>query len=138
DIYNNLGNVLRETGQLREAITAYQKALEINPNLHHTRVHLVHQKQHACDWTGLDEDIHKIRQMVNEIPEAQVSPFAFLAMPGTTAKEQKRCADQWVRNRITPIVQNRQFYDFERDPKRAKLRIGYISSDFRLYPLAFL
>jgi len=138
DIYNNLGNVLRETGQLKEAIDAYQKALEINPSLHHARVHLVHQKQHVCDWAGLDEEIQKIRHMVNDIPAAQVSPFAFLAMPGTSADEQKHCADQWVRNRIAPLMQNRQPYEFKRDAEDCKLRIGYISSDFRLHPLAFL
>lgn len=138
DIFNNLGNVLRETGQLREAIAAYQKALEINPDLHHARVHLVHQKQHACDWTGLEEEIQKVRQMVNKASEAQVSPFAFLAMPGTRAEEQKRCADQWVRNRIAQITQNSQPYDFERNAAHKKLRIGYLSSDFRLHPLAFL
>jgi len=138
DTYNNLGNVLRETGQLTEAIDAYQKALEINPNLYHARVHLVHQKQHICDWAGLDEEIQKIRHMVNDIPAAQVSPFAFLAMPDTSADEQKRCADQWVRNRIAPLVQNRQPYVFKRDAEDSKLRIGYISSDFRLHPLAFL
>lgn len=138
DIYNNLGNVLRETGKLREAIAAYQQALEINPDLHHARVHSVHQKQHACDWAGLEEEIHKIRQMVNDIPQAQVSPFAYLAMPGTSAEEQKRCADQWVRNRIAPIIQNNQRYPFKHNTTHTKLRIGYLSSDFRLHPLAFL
>lgn len=143
DTYNNLGNVLRETGQLNEAISAYQQALRINPDLHHARVHLVHQKQHACDWAGLTEEIEKIRQMVREIPEAQVSPFAFLAMPGTSAKEQKRCADHWVQNRIAPLLQNQLLenqkpFSFEKSNPSKKLRIGYLSSDFRLHPLAFL
>lgn len=143
DTYNNLGNVLRETGQLNEAIAAYQQALRINPDLHHARVHLVHQKQHACDWAGLTEEIEKIRQMVREIPEAQVSPFAFLAMPGTSPKEQKRCADHWVQNRIAPLlrdqlIENQKPFSFEKSNPSKKLSIGYLSSDFRLHPLAFL
>lgn len=138
DVYNNLGNVLRETGKLREAIAAYQTALHMNPKLFHARVHLVHQKQHACDWMNLDKDISEIRRWVTEVPEAQISPFAFLAMPGTTAEEQKRCADNWVRNRFSQLIETHKTYAFTANAAHKKLRIGYISSDFRLHPLAFL
>ncbi len=138
DVYNNLGNVLRETGRLKEAIAAYQTALHINPKLHHARVHLVHQKQHACDWAGLEKDILEIRRLVTEVPDAQVSPFAFLAMPGTTPQEQKQCADNWVKNRFSQLAESRKAYEFVANTAHEKLRIGYISSDFRLHPLAFL
>ncbi len=138
DVHNNLGNVLRETGQLQEAIAAYRTALALNPALHHARVHLVHQMQHACDWAGLDDEIGRIRQWVKTVPQAQVSPFAFLAMPGTTAAEQKQCASHWVENRIAPLLPQRLPADFSRNLQHKKLRVGYLSSDFRLHPLAFL
>lgn len=140
DVCNNLGNVLRETGRLNEAIAAYRQALQLNPQLHHARVHLVHQKQHACDWAGLENDVAVIRQWVNSVPEAQISPFAFLAMPGTTAQEQRRCADNWVNNRYAPLFEAAQTAKsgFNLKPGQRKLRIGYLSSDFRLHPLAFL
>lgn len=138
DVHNNLGNVLRETGQLQEAIAAYRTALELNPALHHARVHLVHQMQHACDWAGLDDEIAQIRTWVNNVPQAQVSPFAFLAMPGSNAAEQKQCASHWAANRIAPLLPHRLPADFSRNLQHKKLRIGYLSSDFRLHPLAFL
>ncbi|HEY8353469.1 MAG TPA: tetratricopeptide repeat protein [Methylophilaceae bacterium] len=138
DVHNNLGNVLRETGQLEAAIDAYRQALQLNPKLYHARVHLVHQKQHACDWDGLEQDISIIRQWVESVPEAQISPFAFLSMPDTTAQEQKRCADNWVGNRLAGLFQSAGRNEFNADPKHEKLRIGYLSSDFRLHPLAFL
>jgi predicted O-linked N-acetylglucosamine transferase (SPINDLY family) len=138
DVYNNLGNVLRETGQLKEAVTAYQQALQLNPQLYHTRVHLVHQKQHFCEWTGLEQEVTMIRDWVKTVPQAQISPFAFLAMPGTTADEQRICADNWVSNRFAQLFANAQSADFSANRKHRKLRIGYLSSDFRLHPLAFL
>ncbi|NOU26168.1 MAG: tetratricopeptide repeat protein, partial [Methylotenera sp.] len=70
DTYNNLGNVQRELGQLDLAITSYQKALDLNPKLYHARVHLVHQKQHICDWQGLEQDIAEIRDWVKNVPQA--------------------------------------------------------------------
>jgi predicted O-linked N-acetylglucosamine transferase (SPINDLY family) len=138
DAYNNLGNVLRELGDLQGAISAYQTALELNPRLYHAKVHLAHQKQHACDWQGLDKDINEIRQWVHHQPEAQISPFAFLAMPGTTAEEQKTCANHWLKNRYTTAFEQGKALAFKHKYSHQKLRIGYLSGDFRLHPLAFL
>ncbi|OIR12416.1 TPR repeat-containing protein YrrB [mine drainage metagenome] len=146
DAYNNLGNVQRELGHLDLAIECYTKALTINPHLYHAKVHLVHQKQHVCDWRGLNDDITEIRNWVNTIPEAQVSPFAFLAMPTTTAEEQKKCADNWVNNRYSELFAISKQLDFNASRNQSsqdkdftrKIKIGYLSADFRLHPLAFL
>lgn len=139
DTYNNLGNVQRELGQLDKAIASYQTALQINPILHHALVHLVHQKQHMCDWSGLDAQIAKIRDLVKNDPNAQISPFAFLAMPGTTAAEQKQCASNWVQNCYSTLPATRSSLGFgnARKPNK-KINVGYLSADFRLHPLAFL
>ncbi|BCM25149.1 O-linked N-acetylglucosamine transferase, SPINDLY family protein [Methyloradius palustris] len=138
DIHNNLGNVLRELGQLDAAIASYQTAFSLNPTLYHAKVHLVHQKQHICDWQGLDDDIKQIRHWVNIQPTAQISPFAFLSMPGSTPGEQKLCADQWAANRLTPMLKLKESLNFKHTHTGDKLRIGYLSADFRLHPLASL
>lgn len=140
DIYNNLGNVQRELGQLDLAIASYQKALALNPQLYHAKVHLVHQKQHICDWNNLDNEIAEIRDWVKTKPQAQISPFAFLAMPSTTAEEQKLCANNWVQNRYASLIEFGKQLNFSRPPYNAgrKIKIGYMSADFRLHPLAFL
>jgi protein O-GlcNAc transferase len=140
DIYNNLGNVQRELGQLDLAVTSYQKALNLNPNLYHAKVHLVHQKQHICDWQGLEADILSIRNWVKSIPEAQISPFAFLAMPTTTTEEQRLCANNWVNNRYDALIKQAKTLNIKHNlpRKNQKIKIGYLSADFRLHPLAFL
>lgn len=146
DSFNNLGNVQRELGQLDLAIASYQQALVINPQLYHAQVHLVHQKQHICDWRDLAADIAQIRHWVQTVPTAQVSPFAFLAMPGTSAAEQKMCADNWVNNRYgaLQVVGKQLNYAAMATPAAVpstdhkKISIGYLSADFRLHPLAFL
>lgn len=138
DIHNNLGNVQRELGQLDSAIASYEQALSLNPQLHHAKVHWVHQKQHMCDWDGLNTAIEEIRGWVHSKPEAQISPFAFLAMPGSTAAEQKQCADNWVRNRYAAAMAQGSQMGFQYQRSSRKIRIGYMSADFRLHPLAFL
>jgi protein O-GlcNAc transferase len=141
DIHNNLGNVQRELGYLDEAIKSYETALTLNPHLHHALVHLVHQKQHVCDWTNLNQHIQIIRSWVKDIPVAQISPFAFLAMPSTTAIEQQQCASNWVTQRYcaylnAPLRIVNQ--SVTQNTANKKLKIGYLSADFRLHPLAFL
>ena len=159
DAHNNLGNVQRELGKLDAAITSYERALKLNPNLHHASAHLVHQKQHVCDWAGLNSkvlgaQIIEIRRLVREDPSAQISPFAFLALPGATAAEQKQCASNWANNlfgnminsanvnnvpasRMDIGLQSMPNKDIRQKPKE-KINIGYLSADFRLHPLAFL
>jgi len=139
DTHNNLGNVLREMGKLDEAIACYREALRLNPKLHHARAHLLHQRQHICDWDGLDEEIAEIRRVVAQEPQAQVSPFAFLALPGTTAAEQRQCAENWVASRYKSMMEQglRLNYQHARQAK-PKLKIGYLSADFRRHPLAAL
>lgn len=138
DAYNNLGNVQRELGDLASSIASYQKALALNPHLYHAKVHLVHQKQHICDWKDLEKDISEIRFWVSNRPEAQISPFAFLSMPKTTAQEQKQCAKNWLKNRYKASFEQGVALAFTHKTHHQKLRIGYLSADFRLHPLASL
>ena len=138
DAYNNLGNVQRELGELQAAMDSYQNALRLNPTLYHAKVHLVHQKQHACDWDGLETDIETIRNWVQNQDQAQISPFAFLAMPNTKALEQKQCANNWLKNRYQSAFSQGSALNFQYAKSHQKLRIGYLSADFRLHPLASL
>ena len=137
EIHNNLGNVFRSQGKLSEAIDCYKNALSLEPNLYHAKVHLIHQKQHICDWEGLDEQISEIRTWVNEKKPAQISPFAFLAMPGSTPQEQLQCANLWLENRYNSLLVHPKMFIHQK-LKKDKLRIGYLSADFRLHPLASL
>lgn len=139
DAHNNLGNALRELGQLPEAIACYQRALALKPDLYHARVHLIHQQQHAADWRGLEQQIDEVRGWLHSAPTAQISPFAFLAMPGTTAAEQRLCAERWLENRyasLTAQASELAFTHIRHENKR--LRVGYLSADFRRHPLAAL
>lgn len=143
DTHNNLGNVQRELGQLDKAILSYETALKLNPNLHHALAHWVHQKQHVCDWHGLDIKINQLRDLVKTEPRAQISPFAFLAMPNTSMQEQKQCATNYANNAFTPLLDLRKTLNFQhqrlfKNQAKTKLKIGYLSADFRLHPLAFL
>lgn len=140
DAYNNMGNALRDLGQLDEAIACYQQALAIQPTMHHALTHLIHQKQHICDWHGLDVDIARLRQVLQSDPQAQIAPFALLAMPNTTAEEQLKCASQWAQQQYGNLqsLSNRSSRAQQTNANKSKIKLAYLSADFRLHPLAFL
>ncbi|HEY0562406.1 MAG TPA: tetratricopeptide repeat protein [Methylophilus sp.] len=139
DTHNNLGNVLRELGQLDEAIACYEQALTLNPQLHHALAHLIHQQQHICDWKNLNNRINQLRAILKQDSKAQIAPFAFLAMPGTTAEEQLHCASQWAQQQFGLLAQSAvQFAHHAPKGAQDKIKIAYLSADFRLHPLAFL
>ena len=133
DLWNNNGNSERKLGYLDKALISYQNALKIKPDLHHALAHLTHQKQHMCDWYDIDKYFQKIRSIVNTHAEALISPFAFVANPLSTPQDQLICANQWTQNHFKA-----QPFKKEKWIQKNRIRIGYLSSDFKLHPLYFL
>lgn len=138
DAYNNMGNALRDLGRLDEAIACYHQALAIAPNMHHALTHLIHQKQHICDWDGLDADISRLRHVLHHDSQAQIAPFALLAMPNTTAEEQLKCANQWATQQYGHLRALPKPASHASQANKPKIKLAYLSADFRLHPLAFL
>jgi predicted O-linked N-acetylglucosamine transferase (SPINDLY family) len=139
DTHNNLGNALRELGRLEEAIACYRKALVIAPDMHHAKAHLLHQCQHACDWHDIETLSAEVRTLVRDEPEAQIPPFALLAVQGATEAEQRQCAEQWSKTQYGKYAEAaaKLGFKFKREPKN-KLRIGYLSADFHEHATAYL
>jgi len=133
DLWNNNGNSERKLGYLDKAVKSYQNALKIKPDLFHALVHLTHQKQHMCDWYEIDQYLQKICSIVQTNAEALISPFAFIANPLSSPQDQLTCATQWTQNHFKDRVFTKGKWK-----RKNKVRIGYLSSDFKLHPLYFL
>ena len=133
DLWNNMGNVERELGYLDKAVASYKRALDINPDLFHAYLHLTHQKQHMCDWQEINQFFQKICSVVNTNPDALISPFAFVSNPFSSSEEQLICSNRWTQNHFKS-----QSFKKTKANKKNKIRIGYLSSDFKLHPLYFL
>jgi predicted O-linked N-acetylglucosamine transferase (SPINDLY family) len=133
DLWNNNGNSERKLGYLDKAVKSYQNALKIKPDLFHALVHLTHQKQHMCDWYEIDQYLQKICSIVQTNAEALISPFAFIANPLSSPQDQLSCATQWTQNHFKDRVFTKGKWK-----RKNKVRIGYLSSDFKLHPLYFL
>lgn len=132
DTYNNLGNAYRRLGKNKDAIKFYKKALEINPELIHSKVELTHLMQHICEWENIDIFFDEIKNHIANKPKGKISPFTVLSMPNLNNKDHLRVATTWSEQiKIKPLSKINT-------PIKDKLTIGYLSADFRKHPLYYL
>ena len=134
--YNNLGYALSQVSQLSEAINACEEALKINPELVAAWVN----KGYALNNQGCVKEAGEcFREVVKLEPNYYVGHSNLLYSlnydsthtPETIANAHRQWGEDFAAN-ITPP----KTYQNVRDPNR-KLRIGYVSPDFRQHSVAY-
>jgi protein O-GlcNAc transferase len=132
EAYRNRGNVFSGLKRYDEAFAAYDKVLVLKPNLPGAEGHRLYAKMHLCDWTDLDaESAHLIASL--RAGHANTQPFILLAVPSSAAV-QLRCAELWVASHFPaqkPVWQGERY-------RHDRIRVAYLSADFRQHPASFL
>ena len=145
DALFNLALIDEGRGNENEAIAGFRRVIALDPRHHGAQLRLAHMLQMRCEWRGLDAMILNVRQAVHQNfstrQEDFLSAFAFLGLPGATAAEQKLCAQRYARLEFQPpsldAFRASLGFDFNR-PRGDRIRIGYLSADFRRHPVAQL
>jgi len=109
------------------AIAEYEAALEVRPDFPEALVGLACARLRACDWRDIEELGGRVEALVMERPDAPVAPFSFLQLSGEPAL-QLHCARNWSAHRVRrlPVLPARGARK-----RKNRLRVGYLSSDFR-------
>ena len=127
------GNSLRHLHRFDEALAAYDKVLSLEPDLVGAEGFRVSTKMQVCDWEGFESDCrHLIEALRNNKENAD--PFVVLAI-NSSAEDQYKCAGLWTGKRYPPV--DGSSWRGERY-KHDKIRVGYVSADFRQHPVANL
>lgn len=134
----NLGNALVDTGDEAQAILCYREAVRLDPQYVEAWNALFRQLQATCDWSDYEGLCRQLHEFGVSTGCGNVFPFAFLAIPSTSA-DQQQCARLWVQRQYRPYRDYKAKHPFSY-PRRdgGKLRIGYLSSDFHNHATAYL
>ena len=136
DAHAQRAAVQRAAGRLADALASYEQAVALDPHGLPARAGRLELRSEHCDWRERDEDIARLRQASRQaLARGDVPPLTGSAahrfVPGT-AEEQlalARAASARMANRLAPL---REALALGHAPvRRERLRVGYLSCDFR-------
>ncbi len=130
EVHNNLGNTLKDMDRMEEAATSYQRALQIKPNYAQVYNNLGGALQ-KCGQ--LDEAVAAFRRALEIKPNYAVAHsnliFTLDMMTGADTASVHKERKRWDAVHAAHLHQQRTYSNIP-DPER-RLRIGYVSADFR-------
>ena len=124
------GNAFADLKRYDEAFAAYDKALALKPNLNYAAASRVHAKMHLCDWTNLNAEAAEVLSISAE--RVASDPFSLLAI-SSSPSELLQCTRRYVKQqpRFAPLWRGERY-------SHDRIRLAYVSSDFREHPIAYL
>jgi predicted O-linked N-acetylglucosamine transferase (SPINDLY family) len=109
---------------LAGAIAAQERAVVIQPDYPYARGDLVHMKMLAADWRDLAGELAVLNQGVHE-GKRVVNPYVYQGLSSSPA-DLLASAKIYTQDKYPPVPFPRQ-----RRRQHGKIRLGYLSSDFR-------
>ena len=130
----NLGSVLVLRGEYDAAQEVLAQASAREPSLIYASSLLAHCQAELCSWEGLPARQESIRRALEAGSDPFLNAFATLSLP-LPAALQLHVAQRWARDMAAPSPPPRRA---RAAPRGARLRLGYVSSDFRTHAMAAL
>ena len=130
----NLANVMRASGRREEAVQHYQAAVDAGAAFAPAREQLMHCLLETCDWDRAAIHANVLRKMIESEPAAEwmrcVSPLTAVYL-GLAPESRKKVAAYHAAECARGIT------EISRAPAadRERLRIAYLSRDFRDHPV---
>jgi protein O-GlcNAc transferase len=133
EAHYNLGIALQSVKRHDEAIGSLSKALELSPGSAYTLGYVLWSEMSICRWRDLSARVEGLRSQL-KAGNVPVAPFTFLSV-SHSAEEQRHCAALHVREKVparpAPLWRGTRY-------RHGKIRLAYLSADFREHPVAQL
>ncbi|MGA8611330.1 MAG: tetratricopeptide repeat protein [Xanthobacteraceae bacterium] len=117
--------------QYAKAASAYDSALKLDADLKYAEGRRLHARLHICDWSNVEFETSHVLTGVREA-RLVCPPFETLAM-SSSAADQLLCAKSFIRD-LPPLAAVRRGENYSHE----RIRIGYLSGDFREHATAIL
>jgi protein O-GlcNAc transferase len=131
EAFLNRGVALQGLKRHQEALAVFERVLAVRPDRLTALIGLATSALDVCDWRLAARAARELKARVGE-QGVTIAPFLFLLCTDDPSL-QLQCASNFVRNRPSvapPSSHNRWRHE--------KIRIAYLSADFRNHPMAHL
>ena len=128
--HSNLAGCYEELLDYKNAVENYKKAFLLNKNLLQIREKLIMFQPKICDWSFYKYFEEWRDDFINNT-KFEGSPFSFLCLRGDPKKELLLSRKYYYSNYKSA---NR----FEVKKQNKKIKVGYLSADFRIHPVSLL
>jgi len=139
----NLGTLLQQLGLYDASIAAFAEMIRQRPEARIAYPYLAHSMMQQCRWDNLAAVVESIRrnaeaELAAGLP-VSISPFALQSLPGEIPMDlRRRVADRAARHYAAAVLSEGERPRLPHRPvgPRRRLRIGYVSPDFRAHSVA--
>lgn len=137
-----MAEACRDLGLKREAAECMKTVLALDPRQLEAMSHLSHEKRHVFDWQDFDAELARIEAELAASPPGlarATAPLALLALPLSpvlqrVGAEQESARLAWLNPLLPPLTAA----EAAERRGRTRLRLGFVSYDFREHPVAQL
>ena len=135
DAFNNLINLLLKLARYHEALAVCNRAIAVKPETEYLEGFRIHLHMCLCEWSNLDNDCaHAKSALANEV--CSIQPFMLLPI-AAEPETQLKCAELMISRRFSFTEPRQPLWQGERYSHQ-RIRVAYVSSDFRDHPVAIL
>jgi predicted O-linked N-acetylglucosamine transferase (SPINDLY family) len=128
---SNRGVALMDARQFELAAADFEASLKLDPERPYVLGQINHCLRHCCDWRQTDAIAARIVSGIRAGRRADF-PFSFLGVSDDLA-DQRRCAGIFVRDKFPGAAS-----PLPAVPRGERIRVAYMSSDFREHAIAYL
>lgn len=129
----NIEKVLYLMHRPGDAVKSLMKLIKIAPDYAYVQGRLFHLRLHCCDWTHYQQNQENIIQAVMAGKRVDV-PFSFYSVV-SSAEAQLQCARTYIADQYSRIS---ALPKASLSDAHAKIRVAYVSADFREHPVSYL
>ena len=130
----NLGSVLVDREDFERAEGVLGKAVARDGSGLYPASLLAYTRAQLCAWDGLEALHDRLRRAIDADSDDAINAFSTLSMP-LSPEQQLRVARRWAQD-LAPVAPATPASSRARDAGR--LRVGYVSSDFRIHATSSL
>ena len=127
----NQGQALFSLYQYEDALVIFKKALVIKPDYDNLFGAYIHTQMNMCDWNKFNDGVNNLISKIKK--NIVIEPFPLLAITDSLSAQLDNTS--FSLNTKYPLIQPNNIIKYKR---KEKIRIAYISADFREHPVAFL